>query len=389
MTLDAPKVAHVRAERVRWLWKGRLARGKLSILDGDPNLGKSTVALDLAARLSTASPLPDGTQLDGPINTVLLSAEDGIADTIRPRLEAVGADLERITVFRGITDDDGPRPPVLPGDLDKLESLIDEDLASLVIIDPLMAYLGGAYDSHRDQDVRRALHAVAAVAERWGVAVLIVRHLNKAPGGNPLYRGGGSIGIIGAARAGMVIAPDPGREDRMILASTKCNLTKKPESLAYRLVGDDLHDCARVSWQGTSTLTADNLLNPPRETKVDQAEGWLENLLFEGPVLQSEVRARGEAEGHSWASMRRAKDALGAESIRKGEAGKQGGGAWYWSVTGEMSTLTSDETAGQGLDSAPFKVLKSPDGSENGASLHEQAAFVHAWNASLPSPADE
>jgi len=223
MTLDAPRVMHVPAERVRWLWPGRIPLGKLTVLDGDPGLGKSTVALDFAARISTASPLPDGTRPEYPQNTILLSAEDAIGDTIRPRLEAAGADLNRVTVVRGVNESDGPRPPVLPGDLASLEALIGEDDASLVIVDPFMAYLAGGIDAHRDQDVRRALHALSATAERTGAALVIVRHLNKAPGGNALYRGGGSIGIIGAARAGMMIAPDRAEERRRSRAGTRSN----------------------------------------------------------------------------------------------------------------------------------------------------------------------
>ena len=334
MTLDAPKVSHVRAERVRWLWPGRIPLGKLTVLDGDPGLGKSTVALDFAARISTASPLADGHRTESPCNTVLLSAEDAVADTIRPRLEAAGADLNRVTVVRGVNESDGPRPPVLPGDLASLEALIFEDDASLVIVDPFMAYLAGGVDAHRDQDVRRALHALSATAERTGAALVIVRHLNKAPGGNALYRGGGSIGIIGAARAGMLIAPDPADERRRILACTKSNLAEKPKSLAYRLIGDEEHDCARVVWDGESDLTADALLNPPRESKRDDAAQFLEDLLADGPVLASEVKAEATSEGISWRTVERAKDDLSVDAFRKGEPGKRGGGSWWWKLPG-------------------------------------------------------
>jgi hypothetical protein len=355
MTVDAPKVTHVRAERVRWLWPARIPLGKVTVLDGDPSLGKSTVTLDLAARISTASPLPDGSSVESPQNTIVMSAEDAIADTIRPRLEAAAADLSRVTVFRGINEEDGPRPPVLPSDLDTLRALIYEDKAQLVIIDPLMAYLSAGIDAHRDQDVRRGLHALSALAEQTGVAIVIVRHLNKAPGGNPLYRGGGSIGIIGAARAGMLVAPDPADEHRRILACTKSNLAAKPNSLVYRLVPDLNHDCARVQWEGKSDLTADALLNPPRETRRDEATEFLEELLALGPVPQTEIKHRANTNEISWASVRRAKDDLGIDAFRKGEPGKRGGGAWWWKLPGlddqdldaqpsisQMSTLIID-----------------------------------------------
>lgn len=401
MTLDAPRVAHVKAERVRWLWRGWLPRGKLIVIDGDPGLGKSTATLDLAARFSTASPLPDGTQLDGPVNTILMSAEDSIADTIRPRLEAAGADLDRITVFRGINEIDGPRPPDLPADLDKLESLIVEENASLVVVDPLMAFLGGRIDAHVDQDVRRALHALSAVAERTDVGIILVRHLNKAPGGNALYRGGGSIGIIGAARAGMLVAPDPSDEHRRILACTKSNLAEKPKSLAYRLLSDEEHDCARIQWDGESNLTADALLSPPRESKRDDAAEFLEGVLADGPVPQSEIRFTAKRDDISWASVRRAKDDLAIDAFRKGDPGKRGGGSWFWKLPGlgaqdldaqplptQLSTLIPDPvSAGQSPSSngQKVKVLMSDVGSERGERSERSTAKVAPMHSDLIS----
>ncbi len=353
--LDAPMVGDVAPERVEWLWPGRVPFGKLVVLDGDPGLGKSTLMLDIAARCSTGSPLPDGSRLAGPISTLILSAEDSVGDTIRPRLEAGGADLERVRVFRSLDDGEGPRPPVLPGDLDVVEALVQEDGARLVIVDPLMAYLGGQYDAHRDQDVRRALHVFAAWAERTGAALVVVRHLNKAPGGNPIYRGGGSIGIVGAARAGMVIAPDPADEKRRVVACLKSNLSAEPASLAYRLVPDEVHDCARVQWDGASHLRAVELLNPPRESKLAAADGFLENLLADGPVLVGEIKSEAQAEGISWRTVERAKDDLSVAAFRKGEPGRRGGGSWWW----KLPDLSPD-LEGQPLGSPLADLIHEP-----------------------------
>jgi RecA-family ATPase len=143
-------VADVTAERVEWLWEGRIARGKLTVIDGDPGQGKSTLTTDLAARLSTGTPLPGG-QRTTPAAVVLLSAEDGVGDTIRPRLEAAGADVRRVFVFDSVMNPDGTqRPPSIPLDLAMVEALVVEQGAVLIVIDPLMAFLGSGVDAHRD-----------------------------------------------------------------------------------------------------------------------------------------------------------------------------------------------------------------------------------------------
>src|SRR5918997_427133 len=179
-------LSEVEPEQVEWLWPGRLPLGKLAVLDGDPGLGKSALTLDLAARVSAGLELPDG-----------------------GRCGPAGADNERIVALTMIgVGTRAERLVSLTQDLDAIEAAIGRVGAALVVIDPLMAFLTGKTDSHKDQDIRRGLAPLAALAERKGAAVLLVRHLNKSAGGNALYRGGGSIGIIGAARAGLVVAPD-------------------------------------------------------------------------------------------------------------------------------------------------------------------------------------
>ena len=240
-------LSEVEPEQVEWLWPGRLPLGKLAVLDGDPGLGKSALTLDLAARVSAGLELPDGSRC-GPAGVVLLSAEDGLEDTIRPRLDAAGADTERIVALSMIgVGTRAERLVSLTQDLDAIEAAIRRVGAALVVIDPLMAFLTGKTDSHKDQDIRRALAPLAALAERTGAAVLIVRHLNKSAGGNALYRGGGSIGIIGAARAGLVVAPDPEDPERRILAANKHNLSGAAPSLVFRVEAAP-NGAARVAW---------------------------------------------------------------------------------------------------------------------------------------------
>jgi RecA-family ATPase len=238
-------VSEVEPERVEWLWPGRLPLGKLAVLDGDPGLGKSVVTLDVAARVSAGRELPDGRPCES-AGVVLLSAEDGLGDTIRPRLDAAGADSERIFALSTVVEaKGGERVISLTKDLAVIDRAIERVGAGLVVVDPLMAFLSEKTDSYKDQDIRRALAPLAALAERTRAAILIVRHLTKAAGGNTLYRGGGSIAIIGAARSGLVIAQDPEDSERRILAANKHNLSRPASSLAFRIV-DAPNGAARV-----------------------------------------------------------------------------------------------------------------------------------------------
>lgn len=329
------KVSAVAAESVHWLWLHRIPLGKVSVLDGDPGLGKSTLTLDLAARVSRGLAMPGEEHTSVPAGAVLLSAEDGIGDTIRPRLEAAGADLERVAVLTAVRVAEGkPRLPLIPDDVDAVRDALRQVRASLLVIDPLMAFLNGGVDSHRDQDVRGALHLLADLAERERASVLIVRHLNKAGGGHPIYRGGGSIGIIGAARAGLLVAPDPRDDSRRVLAVSKSNLGPVPPSLAYRLVQSG--DASRIEWEGVAEgCSARDLLAAQRDDGEgtgprDEAEAFLRELLHVGPIPAKKVRAESEGAGLAWATIRRAADRIG---VKRDKAGMTAG--WYWSLSAD------------------------------------------------------
>ncbi len=252
-------LSEVAPRRVEWLWAGRVPKGKLTLLESDPGTGKSAMIMDLAARVSSGRDMPDGTRGGAAAGVVILSAEDDLADTVRPRLDAAGGDTSRILALTTNGDEAGDRLPSLPEEIPLIEQGIERVGAELVIIDPLVAYFGGKIDSHRDQDVRRVLAALAALAGRTGAAVLVVRHLNKAGGGNPLYRGGGFIGIIAAARSGLLLAKDPENEDLRVLAVNKGNLAKPAQNLAFLLEEAD-NGAVRVAWQGESSASVGQLL---------------------------------------------------------------------------------------------------------------------------------
>src|SRR5690349_3540750 len=177
---------------VEWLWPGRLPAGKLTILDGDPGLGKSFLALDLCARLSTGRPWPDGTPGPGPAACIFLNGEDGEEDTTTPRLRALGGDPGRVTLLDG-RDRDLTAPLSLPAHADALDALVARTQARLLVIDPVMAFFAASVNTASDQGIRRALAPLVALARRHACAVLLLRHLNKTGGGRALYRGLGSI----------------------------------------------------------------------------------------------------------------------------------------------------------------------------------------------------
>jgi hypothetical protein len=327
-------LSEVEPEQVNWMWDNRIPKGKLTVIDGDPGLGKSAVTVDLAARVSAGLGMPDGSPCEA-AGVVICSAEDGLADTVRPRLDAAGGAPSRVVSLATITDEEGlERPISIPEDVPVIRQAIRRVDARLVIVDPLMAFLSGKTDSYRDQDVRRALATLSALAEETGAAIVIVRHLNKSGGKNPIYRGGGSIGIIGAARSGMLVAKHPEDEDLRVLSMAKSNLAAPAASLIFTLEEAD-NGAVRVVWLGESDLTASELLGARSDenpSALEEATEFLRDLLADGPLPQRDVAAAAQEAGIKMRTVTRARQALGVESRREGEAGRQGGGRWVWSL---------------------------------------------------------
>ena len=257
-------LSEIAPEEVRWQWYGRLPFGKLVILEGRPDEGKTTLALDLAARVSTGAAMPLETAERTPRGVVVLTAEDGLADTIRPRLEAAGADLTRIVA---------PRPEELPtlddAGLAFIRALVQRVDAALIIIDPLMAFVPDALDTHRDHHSRRLLRKLSALAEDTGATVLVLRHLRKGTAVDAKDAGGGSVGFTAAARVVLLVAVDPEDDTRRVLARVKGNLSAPFPSLGYQLVGAG--STVRVEWLGETAHTAAGLLAVPVDAEARAA----------------------------------------------------------------------------------------------------------------------
>lgn len=334
----------IQKSRVNWLNQGRLALGKITVMDGDPGLGKSSIMVDWAARVTTGRALPgddgwmDELKVREPRGVVLLSAEDDRDDTIGPRLEIAGADLNRVLLLNMKDDDNNEYLPSIGKNLKDIEHAIEVAQALLLIIDPFMAYLDADTNANRDQDVRRVLSPVASMAARKKCSVLVSRHLNKAVGMSSLHRGGGSIGIVGAARFGLLVAKDPTDKDvrRRLVMINKVNIGPEVPTLVYRLDGVEGTDHARVEWLGESLQTASSVSEQStdrfeQETRTE-AEDWLMAILKEGSVASNEISRAAAKEGLSMATVRRAKIELGVQAIRQG-FGKDG--SWIWSLPPE------------------------------------------------------
>lgn len=329
----------IEATDVTWLSPGRLAAGKITIMDGDPGLGKSQITIDWAARLTRGEPLPgmDGWPHQDPVtspkNVILISSEDGESDTIRPRLDAAGADTRRVFLMDMVDEQGSKYAPMLGSDLWAIERQIEATNAVLVVVDPLMAHLDANVKANSDQDVRGVFSPVAAMAERTGCAVLVLRHLNKAQGLSSLYRGGGSIGIIGAARVGLMVHKDTDDEtgQRRLLMVQKCNIGPELESLAYQ-VEPTANGSSRIKWLGYSSKTVQGVMGQPldqvdREDTSD-CELWLSGFLEGGPVATVEVNKQAAKEGFGTKALKRAKTNLGVKAQKKG-FGTDGQWNWY------------------------------------------------------------
>jgi hypothetical protein len=309
--MQAQPVSQLRSCPVDWLWPGRLALGKLAMLDGDPGLGKSLLALDLCARLSKGLPFPDGRPSPGPCNSLILNAEDTDQDTIRPRLQALGADLDRIFVMRQ-EDAAAARLLRLPTETAVLAAALERSDARLVVLDPVVAFLDSTIWANSDQAVRRALYPLLQLAASQRSAMLLVRHLNKVLAGRSLYRGAGSIGFLGACRSGWLLACPPNQPDQRVLAQVKNNLAPRQPSLAFSV--QDSEAGPRLLWHGDSPLSADDLLGTGAPTAPllprDQARAFLSDALAEGPVTSRDLWEAATSLGLSERTLYRARQEL-------------------------------------------------------------------------------
>ena len=249
-------------EKPAWLWENWLPLGKLTTVDGDPATGKSTMTLDIAARVTRGLPMPDGTPSGAQGAVILLAAEDDLEDTILWRLMAAGADTMQVHYIGGAVD--------IPDDCGALQALIEQTGARLVIVDVLSEYLNTGLDTYRDHATRHALAPLRQMARDTNVAVLMLRHFTKGDGGKAIHKGGGSIAMVGAARAGWGVGYLEEDEVTRVVAPIKSNMGLKPKAQSFRLMSHDSYPCAWVAWTGPVDVVANDLVNAPSGTSEER-----------------------------------------------------------------------------------------------------------------------
>ena len=320
-------LVEVAERKVEWIWPGRIPRGKLTILDGDPELGKSALTFDIIARLSKGVALPDRARTM-PLKVLIMSSEDDIEDTIKPRLRAAGATFENVFTITLRKDATGARIPfTIPDDLGRLDAALDETKASLALLDPIVGFASEDIQTHNDASMRRMLGPLADVANERRCAILGIRHLKKdVREQNPLYRGGGSIAITGAARSVMLVGRMPNDDTDLVrvLAPVKNNLARRADvrSLKYQIEPwDDDDSIPVVTWLGETTVTAQELLSQPDSRKHAparaEAEEIIREVLARGAMPVREFDNEMRSAGLKPDTVRSARDHVGVHKWRE------------------------------------------------------------------------
>jgi len=315
------RLSEIEPRPVEWTWPNRIPRGKLSLVVGDPGLGKSFLCIDLAARISTGQKWPDLRESAAPGSTLLLTAEDGLADTVRIRADSAGADVSKLIVLEAVKVHGEMKLFSLDEHLNVLENVIKEngDLA-LIVIDPLSAFLGDL-DSHKNAEIRGALAPLSALAERSNVSIIGVSHLNKSTASEKaVYRVMGSLSFVAAARAcwGVIIDPEDEEQERRLIVPVKTNLSVKPTSLSFKI------DNGRIVYDSQAVqVNADEAFSSKREDREQRsiAEKWLRDVLQTGPRDVKDIMKQAREEAIPESSIYRASQKLGVMRSRKGFGG--------------------------------------------------------------------
>lgn len=307
--------SQVRARRVEWLWYPYVPYGKLTVIQGDPGEGKSTLILNIAALLSTGKPMPDGSLVESPQTIIYQCAEDSVEDTVKPRLVTAGADCDKIAF---IVEDD----IALTLTDERIENAIKQTGARLVILDPIQAFIPPDSDMLNATKMRSTMRKLAGVAEKYQCAIVLIGHMNKAGAGKNMYRGLGSIDIAAIARSILMVARDEANPQIRYVFPVKSSLAPEGSAIGFRIGTDN-----RIEWLGKMDIDQKQLTEDSgiKLGKSALAQRYILELLGEGDMLGKDVYARIAELGIKSRTVETAKKELGIVTYRKGNA-------WYWKL---------------------------------------------------------
>ena len=306
------KMSDVQSQTVDWLWYPFIPYGKLTIIQGDPGDGKTTLVLNIAARLSKGEGLDNDMKVTEPVKIIYQTAEDGLGDTIKPRLLAAGADCSRVLVI-----DDSDQPLTMADA--RLEEAIVQTKAKMVVLDPIQGFLGAEVDMHRANEIRPLMKRVAVLAEKYHCAVILIGHMNKNSNGKSSYRGLGSIDFQAAARSVLIVGRVKDEPEVRVVCHTKSSLAPEGMSIAFRLNKNN-----GFEWIGEYDISADELLNGDgKGQKSRKAKEFLLEILADGGMSQKKILEEAAKRGIKGKTLRNAKSELEVDSVKRGNQ-------WYW-----------------------------------------------------------
>ena len=296
---------------VEWLWFPYLPFGKLTIIQGNPGEGKTYFAMMLTAACTNRKTFPNMEEIE-PFNVIYQTAEDGMGDTIKPRLVEAGADLSRVMVI-----DDTEEALTLSDD--RIEKAIRQNQVRLLIIDPVQAFIGADVDMNRANEVRPVFRKLGMIAEQTGCAIVLIGHLNKSSGTQSTYRGLGSIDFQAAARSVLIVGRIKDEPEIRVVCHVKSSLAPEGKSIAFRLDKD-----TGFEWIGEYDISADDLLSGDnRGQKIRSAKEFLKEVLESGSVAQTKVAEEAESRGIKKKTLWNAKKELEIDSVKIGNQ-------WFW-----------------------------------------------------------
>lgn len=312
----------VEVEKIDWLLYPFIPFGKVTIVQGDPGEGKTTMVLQIIAKLTKGEAvLPSGSDEPAleektmdlePVNVIYQTAEDGLGDTIKPRLLSAGADCSRVMVI----DDNDQALTMMDA---RLEEAIIRTKARLVVLDPIQGFLGAAVDMHRANEIRPLMKRIAVLAEKYHCAIILIGHMNKNSNGKSSYRGLGSIDFQAAARSVLIVGRIKDEPEIRVVCHVKSSLAPEGKSVAFRLDKD-----TGFEWIGEYDISADDLLSGDnRGQKIHEAKEFLKEILVSGSVAQTKVAEEAESRGIKKKTLWNAKKELEIECVKIGNQ-------WFW-----------------------------------------------------------